>query len=109
MEELFASVEDCLVEIETGGFQYLQQLFRPFGDVAVGCFAFRMLRIFDSADQQVDRFVAVAACDGDCTAVAVAKRLKQKGYKVFQRLKRLRVRYVFKTVLDGDTTVSEFL
>ena len=43
MEELFAAVEDCLVEIETGGFQYLQQLFRPFGDVAVGCFAFRVL------------------------------------------------------------------
>lgn len=108
VEELFAAVEDCLVERHAGFFQYFQQLFRPFGDVAVGRFAFRVLRVFNAAGQQVDRFVAVAACDGDCTAVAVAKRLEQVGYKVFQRLKGLWVRYVFKTVFDGNPAVCEF-
>ena len=52
----------------------------------------------ESAHIILDNIIAVSY-----THLDVYKR------QVFQRLKRLRVRYVFKTVLDGDTTVSEFL
>ena len=77
IQELLPAVNDCLVEIETGSFQDIQQFQRAFCGITIGRLPFRMLRVFDSAGQQVDRFIAVAAGNGDRVAVAVAKRLKQ--------------------------------
>lgn len=108
VEEFFVAVDNGLVESQSGLFQYFEQFFGAFRDEAVGGFAFGVLRMGDSAGKQVDRFAAVAARDGYCAAISVAKRLEQADCKVFKRIKRLWRRNVFKTVFDSDPAVCEF-